>query len=165
MAEKIDSVFQKAVTTLLIEIFDGPPAQDAYMLNPGDPGLLRQLESISAATASAQPIPGKPGICAHVDHVNYGMSLLARYAAGDPNPWENADWNASWQRTTVTEEEWQHLRGDLRRNAEQWKQHAASRATWSEVDAAGAISSVAHTAYHLGSIRQILAAAVPLPKK
>jgi hypothetical protein len=158
MVDKSGSVFQQAVTKLLLEIFDGPPAQEAYILNPGDPGLLRQLESISAATASAQPIPGKPGICAHVDHVNFGMALLARYAAGDPNPWEGADWNASWRRTTVSEEEWRKLRDDLRRNAEEWRRAAATREDWSDVDAAGAISSVAHTAYHLGSIRQILAA-------
>jgi hypothetical protein len=158
MAGKADGVFQRAVSKLLLEIFDGPPAQEAYVLNPGDPGLLRQLESISAATASAQPIPGKPGICAHLDHVNFGMLLLARYAAGDPNPWEGADWNASWRRTTVSEEEWRTLRDDLRRNAEEWRRGAAARVNWNDVDAAGAISSVAHTAYHLGSIRQILAA-------
>jgi hypothetical protein len=158
MTDKSGSVFQQAVSKLLTEVFDGPPGSEAYLLNPGDPGLLRQLESISAATASAQPIPGKPGICAHVDHLNYGMALLARYAAGDPNPWEGADWNASWRRTAVSEEEWRKLRDDLRRNAEEWRQHAATRVNWSDVDAAGAISSVAHTAYHLGSIRQILAA-------
>jgi hypothetical protein len=159
MPEKSDNVFQQAVTRLLIELFDGPPAQEAYVLNPGDPGLLSQLDSISAATASAQPIPGKPGICAHADHIQYGLALLVRYAAGDPNPWDGADWNASWRRTSVSEEEWRKLRADLRRSAEEWRRAAATRTDWSATDAAGAISSVAHTAYHMGSIRQILAAA------
>jgi hypothetical protein len=93
-----------------------------------------------------------------VDHIQYGLALLVRYAAGDPNPWEGADWNVSWRRTTVSDEEWRKLRDDLRRSAKEWRRAAATRMDWSEVDAAGAISSVAHTAYHLGSIRQILAA-------
>src|SRR5690242_19503948 len=46
-----DSLFQTALSKLLIEIFDGPPGNEAYLLNPGDIGLLRQLDSISAADA------------------------------------------------------------------------------------------------------------------
>ena len=40
-----DSIFKRALLKLLIEIFEGPPGGEAYLLNPGDPGLLRQLES------------------------------------------------------------------------------------------------------------------------
>lgn len=54
---KTDSVFQRAVSKLLTEIFNGPPGAEAYILNPGDPGLHRQLETISASTASRQAIP------------------------------------------------------------------------------------------------------------
>ena len=82
-----DSVFQRAVSKLLTEIFDGPPGTEAYILNPGDPGLHRQLETISAATASQQAIPGKPSIAAHVDHVHFGLSLLTRWLSGEtPGP-------------------------------------------------------------------------------
>lgn len=38
-----DSVFHRALSSMLREIFDGPPGQEAYVINPGDPGLLRQL--------------------------------------------------------------------------------------------------------------------------
>ena len=38
-----DAIFQRALSKLLVEIFDGPPGDEAYLLNPGDPGLLRQL--------------------------------------------------------------------------------------------------------------------------
>jgi len=153
-----DHIFQRALCKLLIEIFDGPPGSEAYVLNPGDPGLVRQLESIDARAASARPMPGKTTIAAHVDHVHYGLALLNRWAAGDENPWADADWNASWQRTTVTDDQWRSLRDNLRREAELWRQHVASRAAWDDTSAAGALSSAAHTAYHLGAIRQILAA-------
>jgi hypothetical protein len=46
----------------------------------------------------------------------------------------------------------------LRSAAHQWQQAVPQRAEWDEVSAAGALASAAHTAYHLGAIRQILAA-------
>src|SRR5712675_1005552 len=102
-----DSILQRALSNMLAEIFDGPPAQEAYLLNPGDPGLLRQLDTIEASTASKRPTSGKPPIAAHVDHLRFGLALLNRWAAGEANPWDGADFNASWQRTTVTEDQWQ----------------------------------------------------------
>src|SRR5918996_418988 len=104
-----DSVFQRSLSKLLVEIFDGPPGNEAFVLNPGDPGLLRQLDTIEASAASTRPMPGKTTIAAHVDHVCYGLSLLNRWAAGEANPWATADWNASWQRRTVTDDEWRAL--------------------------------------------------------
>jgi hypothetical protein len=129
-----------------------------YLLNPGDPGLLRQLESIDARAASTRPVPGKTTIAAHVDHVHYGLTLLNRWAAGEANPWADADWNASWQRTTITAEQWQTLRDSLCRQAETWRKVVANRTVWDDVSTTGALSSAAHTAYHLGAIRQILTA-------
>ena len=116
-----DSIFQRVLGTLLIEIFEGPPAREAYILNPGDAGLLRQLDSIDARAASTRPMPGKTTIAAHVDHVHYGLTLLTRWAAGEENPWASADWSASWKRTTATPEQWQTLRDNLRREAAAWR--------------------------------------------
>ena len=153
-----DSIFQRALSKLLTEIFDGPPGNEAYLLNPGDPGLLGQLETVSASAASKRPMPGKTTIASHVDHVHYGFSLLNRWAAGEANPFAGADWNASWQRTTVTDEQWRRLRDNLRREAERWRNVVRTRSEWDDMTAAGALSSAAHTAYHVGAIRQIFAA-------
>jgi DinB superfamily len=153
-----DSVFLRALVKLLGEIFDGPPGNEAYVLNPGDPGLLRQLDSIPAEAASARPMPGKTTIAAHVDHVCYGFSLMNRWAAGEANPFAGADWQASWRRGTIDENQWRALRENLRRQVEAWRKHVAGRTDWDDLAAAGALSSAAHTAYHLGAIRQILAA-------
>ena len=153
-----ENVFQRALAKLLTEIFDGPPGSEAYLLNPGDAGLLRQLETIDASAASARPMPGKTTIASHIDHVHYGFTLMNRWAAGEANPFADADWEASWRRTTVTEDEWRVLRDNLRRQADTWRQAVAARTQWDDMSAAGALSSAAHTAYHLGAIRQILAA-------
>jgi hypothetical protein len=153
-----DSVFQRALSNMLTEIFDGPPGQEAYLLNPGDPGLLRQLDTIDATAASKRPMPGKTTIAAHVDHLHFGLSILNRWAEGDANAWSGTDWNASWQRTATTEDQWRTLRDSLRTEAEKWRKVVATRTTWDDLAAAAALSTAAHTAYHVGAIRQILAA-------
>ncbi len=156
-----DSIFQRALSNMLTEIFDGPPGTEAYLLNPGDPGLLRQLDTIDASAASKQPIPGKPPIAAHVDHVHFGLSILNRWAAGEANPWAGADWNASWRRTTITQDQWRALRDGLRDESANWRKVVATRPSWDDMGAAAALSTAAHTAYHVGAIRQLLAALTP----
>jgi hypothetical protein len=156
-----DSIFQRALSNMLTEIFDGPPGQEAYVINPGDPGLLRQLDAIDAKTASTPPTPGQKSIAAHVDHVSFGLAILNRWAAGEANPWAGADFNASWQRTAVAEDQWRALRDGLRREVDTWRKAVAARASWDDMSAAAALSTVAHTAYHLGAIRQILGALRP----
>jgi hypothetical protein len=153
-----DATFQRALSKLLVEIINGPPGEEAYILNPGDPGLLQQLESIDANAASTRPMAGKTTIAAHVDHVCYGLTLLNRWAAGETNPWGDADWNVSWKHTSVTEDQWRALRDSFHREAETWKLAVGRRTEWDDTTAAGALASAAHTAYHLGAIRQILAA-------
>jgi hypothetical protein len=157
-AARTDSTFQRALIKLLTEIFDGPPGDEAYVLNPREPGLLAMLDSIDAAAASARSFPGKTTVAAHADHLHYGLTLLNRWAAGEENPWADSDWTASWRRGTVNAEQWKTLRENLRREADTWKKAAAAWSDWTDMAAAGALSSVAHTAYHLGAIRQILAA-------
>ncbi len=156
---QIDGVFQRAVSKQLTEVFDGPPSAEAYVLNPGDAGLLRQLETISAAAASLQPIPGRPSIAAHVHHIYFGLAMLNRWVSGEENPWADADFGESWRRTTVNEDEWKSLRQSLRHEAEAWRKAVVDRSQWDDLSAAAALSTVAHTAYHLGAIRQVLAAA------
>ena len=152
-----DSFFQRALAQLLVEIFDGPPGDEAYVLNPGDHGLLRQLDTIDASAASQRPASGKPPIAAHVDHLHYGLVLLNRWAGGEENPWANADFNASWRRTSVTDEEWRALRQGLRMEAARWRIVVDERTSWDAMSAAAALATVAHTAYHLGAVRQVIA--------
>jgi hypothetical protein len=157
--KETDGVFQRAVSKLLTEVFDGPAGDEAYVVNPGDPGLIRQLEAISAATASQQPIPGKPSIAAHVHHLHFGLSVLNRWLSGEENPWANADFNESWRRIAVTDAEWDALRESLRKEADRWRSAVIARSKWDDISGAAALSTITHTAYHFGAIRQVLAAA------
>jgi hypothetical protein len=83
----------KTLGTLLAELVDGASKDGGYMLNPGDEGLLRSLEKVSAVDASARTSTGS-SIAAHVDHLRYGLSLMNRWSQGE-NPFGSADWKDS----------------------------------------------------------------------
>ncbi len=145
------------LTTLFAELVRGAPKSAAYMLNPGDAGLLRSLDALSATAASA-PATGSASIAAHVDHLRYGLSLMNRWSAGE-NPFGDADWSASWRLRTVSDAEWATLRAELRRETDAWLDALASPRDVDEKALNVTIGSIAHLAYHLGAIRQIAPAA------
>src|SRR5690554_6538808 len=122
-----DSIFKRALSALLIEVFDGPPGEYAFTLNPGDPGLLGELDNLDAKQASTRPMPGRTTVAAHIAHVLYGLTLLNRWMAGEENPWADADWSASWRTATVTDDQWRELRDKLRREAQQWQSNVEAR--------------------------------------
>ena len=144
----------KALTTLLEELVDGAAPDAGWMLNPGDPGVLRSLESLPASGASARPSGGGASIAAHVDHIRYGLELLNRWSRKH-NPFADADYSASWRRQTVTDAEWVALLDRLSTEARTWKQKIAFAHDLTQEELTGVIAAVAHMAYHLGAIRQI----------
>jgi hypothetical protein len=143
-----------SLALLFSELIDGPKDQ-CYVLNAGDSGLLRSLDGLSAAAVSAIPPNGGASIAAHVDHVLYGLQLLNRWVAGEENPWRDADWTASWRRTTVDEAQWALLRERFGTEARRWREMLAQVGELEGVALNGAIASIAHLAYHVGAIRQI----------
>jgi hypothetical protein len=146
----------QALPALFSELVHGSldPTVGTSMLNRGDGGLLRALDNLSATEASTTSVGGAT-IAAHVDHLRYGLMLLNRWVAGETNPWTEADWTLSWQKPAVTNDEWQTLRGDLRREADAWLRALAAPRELNERELRWTIGSVAHLAYHLGAIRQI----------
>jgi hypothetical protein len=143
----------KTLATLFGELVDGAPTSGGYMLNAGDQGLLRSLDKLPAAAASAVTPTGS-SIAAHVDHLRYGLSLMNRWSGGE-NPFKDADWSVSWRKTAVSDHEWQALRAQLRAEAERWLNALRTPRDVREIELNGMIGSIAHLAYHLGAIRQI----------
>jgi hypothetical protein len=149
------STLHSALESLSRELVDGTPAGAGWMLNPNDPGLLRSLDKLTAAAASVVPASGGASIAAHVDHVRYGLSLLNRWAHGESNPWETADWSASWTRVSVSDAQWAELRQSLAAETTAWIQAMGRSREYSHMELMGVIASLGHLAYHLGAIRQI----------
>lgn len=142
-----------ALGTLFSELVEGAPSSGVYMLNAGDRGLLRSLDTLSGTAASATTATGS-SIAAHIDHVRYGLSLMNRWSAGE-KPFKDADWSASWKKTTVSDDEWASLRADLLVEATHWLNALRTPREATERELNVMIGSVAHLAYHLGAIRQI----------
>jgi hypothetical protein len=144
----------RAITTVIGEILDGAAGDAGWLLNPTDPGLLRSLDNLTAARASAPAPQGGASIAAHAEHLRYGLELLNRWSRGE-SPFGDADWAAAWRRPTVTEEEWEVLRTRLREEARRWQEGLGALVGAGPEEITGVIASAAHLAYHLGAIRQI----------
>lgn len=144
----------QSLSVILRELADGTSSEGCWVLNPDDAGLLRSLDGISAATASASAPAGGASIAAHVDHLRYGFELLNRWSEGE-NPFADADYSASWRRGTVSEEEWTARRAGLRTEITKWQRFVAQPPELEGVELTGVLAGVVHLAYHLGAMRQI----------
>ena len=155
MSTTVDDVrIHAGLERILGELVDGSQPTSGFVLNPGDRGLLRALDELSAQAASAVPPGGSASVAAHVDHLRYGLSLMNRWSHGE-NPFTDADYSASWTRVRVTDEEWARLRSELRREINAWRQVIREPRAVTDDELGGLIGSVVHLAYHLGAIRQI----------
>jgi len=144
-----------SLTALFSELVDGASTEEgqAFMLNPGDAGLLRSLDAVSAEAASRSNASGA-SIAAHIEHLRYGLSLMNRWAAGE-NPFADADWSASWKKQRVTDAEWTTLRAALHDESRRWRDALRQPREIGDGDFKAMAGSIAHLAYHLGAIRQI----------
>jgi hypothetical protein len=143
----------RTLENLFGELMHGVSGKGGFMLNVGDRGLLRSLERLTAADASALTSTGS-SIAAHVAHVAYGLSLLNRWSRGE-NPFADADWAAAWKQTRVTDTEWEALRIRLRDEGARWLTVLRTPREVEGIELSGMIGSIAHLAYHIGAIRQI----------
>ncbi len=81
--------------------------------------------------------------------------MLERYLRGETVG--TVDWQANWRLTGVTPEEWAALQARLGEAYRSVSAVLRDFETWEgEHDIGGALAIVAHTAYHLGEIRQAL---------
>ena len=116
--------------------------------------LFETLSEISAAEASI-PVGGRCAtIAAQTAHVNFYLEVLERYLQSGQN--ERVDWGEIWRTIgAVTPAEWAALQERLRQTYQRLRQQMETYEHWdTEDNIAGAIGLVAHTAYHLGEIRQ-----------
>jgi hypothetical protein len=143
-----------ALVRLFAELIDGTSASGGFVLNRGDVGLLRSLDTLSAADAS-RSTNGGATIAAHAQHLRYGLSLMNEWAAEGGNPFANAKWDAAWKTSAVNDAQWTEVREGLRGETHRWLQALGSARAMNEIELTGMVSSVAHLAYHLGAIRQI----------
>ena len=155
MAATPPAVTVSLLTRMLVEAFEGPPGPWTYFTDasPGT-GLFATIRELSAAQASQRGGPGHTTIAGHIHHVSSSVVLSTRGLRGEPTSRDRA---RSWTVTTVDQAGWAELQARLRGEYENLRVAVETHAVWDE-DALGvAIGAIAHTAYHLGAIRQRLA--------
>jgi hypothetical protein len=146
----------RALSTLFRETLVRADTKNAFILNPGEPGFLETLRSISAQTASTPPGPGRKSIAAHANHVLYGIELANRALGGEAGVYESADWSVAWKLERVTDDGWQSLIARFAEQSDELIEKTEAGPEWNEVMLTGSFAIAAHAAYHLGAIRQML---------
>jgi len=139
---------------MLREAFEGPPGPWTYFTDtsPGT-GVFGTIGGLSAAAASRSGGPGGTTIAGHVHHLSASVALSTQGLRGEPT---SRDRSRSWTVSVVDDAAWTALRARLREEYDRLLVAVEMHARWDE-DALGvAIGALAHTAYHLGAIRQRL---------
>jgi hypothetical protein len=142
------------VTRMLREAFEGPPGPWTYFTDtaPGM-GVFGTIAELNAAQASQKAGPNNTTIAGHVHHLSVTLALSRQALGGDST---TRDRGLSWEVSTVDDAAWLALRAGLRRAYESLLVAVSTHRTWDE-DALGvAFGAIAHTAYHLGAMRQRL---------
>jgi hypothetical protein len=156
MSNELQQLISQSLRTLLSETMFHAEAHGGYLLNAGEPGFIDTMKSLSAARASKSPGPGRKPIVSHANHVLYGWDLLNRVLHGEDKVFETANWSTAWELESVTDAEWQALVAKLERTGNEVLELGPKFEHWNEIMLTGMYGSAAHTAYHLGAIRQIL---------
>jgi len=141
---------------MLREAFEGPPGPWTYFTDtsPGS-GLFGTLDGLSAAQASHVGGPGRTTIAGHIQHLSASIALSTRGLRGES---PSRDRSRSWTVATVNDAEWAAVRARLRDEYQKLLVAVETHAAWDEDALGTAMGAIAHTAYHLGAVRQRLAA-------
>jgi len=142
--------FLKSLLYLLRETFEGSPeGMPSAYLDRGA-GVFSTLEMLSAEAASRDI--KSTTIAAQTEHAKFYLDRLCEYLNGRT---EAVNWDDSWLIETVNEAEWSALRDSVRRSYDGVLHCLAEIEDWNEMQVGMAMGMLAHTAYHLGAIRQI----------
>ncbi len=144
------AAFLKSILLLLRETFEGSPETGSAYLDRGI-GVLNTLDKLSGDEVSRRF--GSATIAAHSEHAKFYLDRLCEFMKGRT---EKVNWEDSWLIETVNETEWNYLRIAVRKSYENALQTFAEIEDWNEDTLGEAIGIVAHTAYHLGAIRQMM---------
>lgn len=145
-------LFKKELFKCLEETFQG--VRGVY-LDKGT-SLFETLESVSAEDASRPAIENGATVAAHVEHVRFYLDVLNDVMRKEEVT--KVDWREIWQNVqAVTPEEWEGHKRRLRESYERVLNTLKNYDKWEgEYGISGSLGILAHTAYHLGGIRQAL---------
>jgi urate oxidase len=118
--------------------------------------LFETLDSVSAEDASSPAVENGATVAAHVEHVRFYLDVLNEVIQKEEVM--KVDWREIWQNIrAVTPEEWEGQKRRLRESYERVLNTLKNYDRWEgEYGISCSLGILAHTAYHLGGIRQAL---------
>jgi hypothetical protein len=145
-----EKIFAESVAYLLRETFEGSPeGQPSAYLDRGV-GFFNTLDATNAEAAS-RDFHGTT-IAAQTEHAKFYLDRLCEFINGRT---ERVNWEDSWLIETVNDTEWDALRASVKRAYENALRCLAEDREWTEMTSGMALGLIAHSAYHLGAIRQV----------
>lgn len=142
--------FTQGLSILFKETFEGMPTSEEQVYLARDAGIFATLGAIDAARASAEI--NSNTIAAHSEHARFYLELLDNYLNKD---FRVLDFKQSWRIKFVTEDEWDALRENMSKIYRKVSETFGKNDEWALDTITVAMGIVAHTAYHLGAIRQL----------
>ncbi|ASK64012.1 hypothetical protein CFK37_18550 [Virgibacillus phasianinus] len=152
----MSEALRNSVKTMVRETFEGPPVpiKGSWFTNSEpNSGIFGVTGGLSCDEASLS-VHGTT-LAAHTDHVRYHMWGTNEILKNGKQP--EMDWGKSWDIHSVDEQQWNRIQEGLRNEyltLLEW----IDAIEWNELLANEVLSSLAHSSYHLGAIRQILKA-------
>ncbi|MEZ4530729.1 MAG: hypothetical protein R2855_06815 [Thermomicrobiales bacterium] len=122
-----------------------------YLLDD-DNSFFDTLADITAEEANSPVSNQSASLAAQVQHTAYYVEALREGLA--TNFTAKADWEGSWQIAPVDDTQWQALIGRLNDSYEWVVTFARETHDWNADLVGGAFALAAHSAYHLGEVRQ-----------
>ncbi len=145
--------FLKDVLLILRETFEGSPEGEPSAYLDRGIGVFPTIDKLSAAQVSKE-INGI-SIAAHTEHFKFYLDRLCEFIKGRT---EKVNWEQSWLIDDVDDAEWEALRIAVKKAYENVLRTFAEVETWNGDNIGDSVAIIAHTAYHLGAIRQIMKA-------
>ncbi len=142
--------FVQALSILFRETFEGMPTAEEHVYLAKNTGIFATLGAITAEQAS-RDINGI-SIAAHGEHARFYVELLDNYLNRNM---QVVDFKQSWRVKTVSEDEWDILRENMSAIYRKFGETLDKNEQWALDSITVAMGIVAHTAYHLGAIRQM----------
>ncbi|PPA69025.1 hypothetical protein [Jeotgalibacillus proteolyticus] len=141
---------------MIREAFEGPviPVKETAFTNrEASSGIFGVLENLSPEKAS-QDVNGTTA-AAHIDHIRYyiwGTNELLK-----TNKLPEMNWEQSWRIDSVDEAQWNKIKAELHKEYD-FLMGEVEKIKSIDVHTNEVLGSLAHSAYHLGAVKQMLKA-------
>lgn len=161
MSDQIDArLFKINLTGLLDEtVYGVDEAASGSRYLDRNAGWLPTLSGLDAKAASTPAFPGATTVVAQLRHTIYYFEIVLAFSRGEE---PSMDWPGSFEPTSATDGEFAALTGRLEAVTEELRAAAEGAGPWTDDRVGDYMSILVHTAYHLGSLRQLIRAAAGL---